>query len=326
VAVPSVAGLRYRNWRERSTHDRIAALQEMEDALAKQEERDACTVRLMSECPYVSADDRPNTRGLQRGQEIWINDRFVSDQSATAESPAMATETLFHESEHAYQDHVAANPELAEDPQQLQDFTMNRGPGYFTQEQDGDALYLSQPVEKDARDVARERTEEFYGGETADSSGYLGHRQRTEAEEGLNHRTCVDHLGDNYEQIARQKAFERYQRHETYQQARAEADETLTQQEGQPGQPAAPADAEELGEEAGRATEEAAEEASERAGLSAEPPADAVQKTAEEASETAAQSDEAQVDPAQEAAHKAPTAPSEQEEDRDYDYGYGYGY
>lgn len=205
--MPRIINLRAEDWRTLDVNARLAALQDLENRLAMQESRDPCTVRLIPEAKYSSAGEKERLRGFHvyENKDIFINDRLVS-----ADQPYEATETLFHEARHAYQQHVAQQrPDLAADPAQLEDFQKNYGPGYLSPERDGPAYYLWQPTEKDARAIGRERTEQLYGQEFADKTGYLRYRQQREGEEA-SYRLRGENLGSNYEELARQKAYDRY--------------------------------------------------------------------------------------------------------------------
>jgi hypothetical protein len=215
VTVPRVENLRHENWQNLSQKRRLAALQDLENGLAVQQNREACKVSIIPDDVYKSPEERQNLRGIHEDKQIMLNEQLLKNNQ-----PYQATETLFHESRHDYQEHVAQHPELAESQQQLQDFQKNTNEGYLAPEQYGDELYLWQPVEKDARASARTQTEELFASEFGDNQAYPEHQNRIEAEEAFYKQIGEDYLGDNYEDIARQTAF-----------ARQEAFQSLQQQE-----------------------------------------------------------------------------------------------
>jgi len=351
MTVPVVENLRADKWRTLSPEAKLWALGDLERGLAEQEDRNACPVQFISPAELAKArEEGRKVSGYYSDKDrvVYINPDDLSEGT----QPYEATDTLFHESRHAYQHHIVENPEKA--PEQAEQWQWNLQEGYVPPSKDrrdklGSHLYRFQPVEDDANEVALRRNIELYGEQFQDPA-FEQWRAETEYREAQDRESAHNLLGPEYVSRAEGYAHDQFRRRTEQQSlesqpresegavpgalSRPEAEELGEEAGERAGQvageaaagPAGAAAGEAAGRETGRATGEAAEEASERAGLSVEPPADAVQETAEEASETGAQSDEAQVDAAQEAADEAPTAPSEQEEDRDYDYGYGYGY
>lgn len=197
MAVPVIQALRQENWRNLSLDGRVQALQNLENGLAAQEGRRPCRVVPMKSDAYD---------GVHKDGQISVNERLLG-----ADEPYLATDTLFHEARHAYQEHVASErPDLAESPEQLEDFQKNGGLGYLGPKQ-YPVHYPLQPVEMDARKVASERMEELYGGQFGDRDGYLKYRDATQAEEEWYREAGREYLGDDYEQVARQKAFAQYE-------------------------------------------------------------------------------------------------------------------
>jgi hypothetical protein len=219
-----VAGLNLSAWQAASESERLASLRELERGLASQEGREPCEV-----LPMVAG---PLDRGLHETGIIYLNEAMIKNDGemllngsvVTGETSYLAVETLFHEARHAYQEHVAQNPELADSPAQADDFKKNRGAAYFPSG-DFEAEYFGQPVELDARRTARDRTDVYYGEQALGQSPYAEYRNEIVAEEEAIDQECRDTLGENYEQVIRSQCFKLAQPSEVAQKAPGSPDE-----------------------------------------------------------------------------------------------------
>jgi len=206
MSIPRVDGLRIENWRNLSIQERLGELQNLENALAIQDNRTPCEVKFIPTEAYEKPEDHQSLRGLHEGKDIFINENLVKDNK-----PYMATETLFHEDRHDYQEHMAKQPESAKDSVELQDFRKNITPeGYLDPKKEGYPLYRWQPIEKDANEVARQCTEELYSKEFGDKTQYPEHRQQMEHELSDDIFRGQVYQGNNYVEQARNKMIERY--------------------------------------------------------------------------------------------------------------------
>lgn len=202
--MPYISGLRADIWKQSSPDERIAALSELENFLAEQEGRQPSQV--------ISADLPSSTRGEHYFQDsteyIALNQSLVND----SEEPYQATETLFHESRHSYQHHVVENPELAEDQAQLESWQLSENGGYIQPNEINHSFYRWQPVELDANEVARSRTDELYQETFQDTEQYPDYKAQKEQEVADEIEYAKTDLGENYIEEARQAMMENYQR------------------------------------------------------------------------------------------------------------------
>lgn len=206
----AIHGLHQEVWTDSSVTARMQALQDLETAQAAREQRSACTVDFIPDDVYRSEEERQGLRGYHEGNNIYINSALVEN-----DQPYLATETLFHESRHAYQEHVANNPEQAEDPQQVQDWQMNvDAKGYLHPEQVDWEAYRFQPIEEDANQIARQRTDDLYMGEFGDTEHYPEYRAAREAEMAEEQAQGEDALGSDPTGKARDMMIEQYQANE----------------------------------------------------------------------------------------------------------------
>lgn len=234
----NIENLQREIWQTLTPNERLDALQQLENTLAQQDGCLPCQVSFISDSDYETAYDRPYVRGLHPpdSNNIYINEALVNpdmqyqviygdhNQSpVNANEPYMAVETLFHEDRHAHQEYVAQErPDLAVNADKLEEFQKNSGPAYLDPKTDGSAFYLMQPIEMDAREIARQSTHEFYIGHFGDLENYLQHNEKMAAEEDRNVERATDQLGENYREIARQEVFERYEAYQAQILAKAE--------------------------------------------------------------------------------------------------------
>ena len=225
MALPIIAGLKQATWRTLSPSERLESLNQLENAIAAQEARSPCDVLVIPESAYAYPEQRELLQGFHpsNSHEIFINEALINPDAShaavysdgtvvNANDSYMAVETLLHEDRHAHQEYVAyERPDLAESPLQLQDFQKNNGDGYLSAETFDPEYYLMQPIERDARASARQGMNEIYADQYQTDPSYLKHTQRMENAEGRYAEMAEDSLGDNYEEVVRQKAFERYE-------------------------------------------------------------------------------------------------------------------
>ena len=218
MSVPKIDNLRLEVWQKLSVGDRLQSLQNLENVLAVQEKREACTVEFIKDDQYKSPESRQTMRGTHLHNHIYINEALVnSDKSYKAiykgelievnpNEPYMAVETLFHESRHAYQEHISIK-----DSQKYSDFKMNISKeGYLSKNEFGSLYYRWQPIEKDANEIARQRTNELYTGEFNDNNYYPNHQKQMDSEVNDDIELAKLMLGNDYEAKARQEMISNY--------------------------------------------------------------------------------------------------------------------
>jgi hypothetical protein len=210
MSVHRIDGLRVENWQNLSTQKRLEGLQELENSLAAQENRTPCKVAFIPEEAYKKPEDHQLLQGYHEGKGIFLNENLIASDRPSSDKPYNAVETLFHESRHDYQEHLASQPETAEDSQQLQDFRMNTSGGYLKDEVYGYDKYRWQPIEKDANEVARQRTDELYANEFDDKSTYTEYRQQVEQNLSDDMFNAQEHLGNDYIEQARESMAEQF--------------------------------------------------------------------------------------------------------------------
>ena len=191
-----MAELQLENWRNLDPATRLAALQRLETELAKQEDREACRVRYIPESSYTFDQDQQIARGNHNYTYhlIEINATLVEQ-----DTPYQAVNTLFHEAWHEYQDDAALNhPGKARNAEEYNQWKTNRGAGYFQPEESA-VFYHLQPVERNARQIAQERTHELYG--NTNNPAYIKYNQDIQLEDSFAIALAIALLGPDYEKI-----------------------------------------------------------------------------------------------------------------------------
>lgn len=190
MSMPNISGLRLDNW-VNNPENRLVALRKLENHLAKQEFRNPCQVDVQN----LDA----NTYG-QHYFEDGIEHIDLNSSIVNKPDPYQAVETLFHESRHAYQNHIVQNPEMAENQFQLNDWQMSAEGGYVKPNETLNySDYRFQPTEVDAREVARSRTDELYQGTFRDTTLYPDYKEQKELEivDAIEYAKNEYQLGDN---------------------------------------------------------------------------------------------------------------------------------
>ena len=131
-------------WREMSTNDRLAALQQAEDRMARVQGRPVERVFGESMGPFLCG----YYIGSGSGKGIYVNSDKLNDR-------AESVNTVVHEGRHAYQSHAAAthghHPERPGLPghEDNKEWRLNSAE-YKTIERDGPREYAMQPMEADS--------------------------------------------------------------------------------------------------------------------------------------------------------------------------------
>jgi len=221
MVVPRIDGYSKNRWATMTSGERLATLQRMEDALARQQPRTPCTVKAipddMREDGVFGWHDPlsnvicidPSLYDPDDPKKQWV----AYELSVGASEPYEAMDTLLHESRHAEQHDIATkHPELADSRQQLQDFSEGQsriqgdvGGGYIGYRVDSTAYHF-QPTEVDARRAALEGMDELY----RDDPAYAPHRQRTLDDEQSASTEAQMRGWDDPEQVARGMVHQRY--------------------------------------------------------------------------------------------------------------------
>jgi hypothetical protein len=205
MSLTAFEGLRQQNWQKSSPLLRIAELQNLENSLAEIDERTPCTVNLIPPEAYQSPQDHEALQGYHNEKGIFVNEELINN-----EKPYMAVETLFHESRHDYQESLANQQAFSQKPEEVSDFRKNLRGGYLSNEKDGYLPYRWQPVEKDANEVARQRTDELYLEKFGEDPFYQDHRTRMEENISKDIEFGKLYWGDDFTEEARKRMLERY--------------------------------------------------------------------------------------------------------------------
>jgi len=183
-------------WNNAKPDERLMIIKSLEGHLAKSENRKPSEVIPDKLGKY--------TRGMTSldGKIIYINEDLLNNY----DEPYQAVETLFHEDRHAHQFWILdEHPEVAQSKKQLLDWKINRE-NYINSA--NSAYYLAQPIEMDARNTARMKTDALYQNILHDSN-YEIYRQNKEKEiEGYKEK-MEEELGPNYEEVARKRIYSR---------------------------------------------------------------------------------------------------------------------
>lgn len=218
MTVPRIENLRRENWAGLSPSEKLQALQDLENGLAAQENRNPVKVGFIPDKYYKTEEDHKNLYGLyvpkgvdengvEQDERIYINEDLLTNST----TPYAAVETQFHESRHAYQTALTEDPNLATTPQELDDIGKNLHGGYLDNEKFGYDYYRWQPSEKDANETARAKTDELYMSEFQDmgyqDSDYYDNRGAVEAAEI---KSATENIGEDYIEQARQLSDMKY--------------------------------------------------------------------------------------------------------------------
>ena len=217
MAFSNVENLQRESWEISSRENRLLALQNLEDGLAKQEGRESNTLR------FFPGDVPINQRGLFVPEDglvdgdfyskgIYLNSKMVD----TGESPYQATETVFHESRHSYQYHSALTENNNEDPGIVEDWAKSFKGGYVGYPQNDYSLYRFQPVENDANITARERTDELFQNQFNDPA-YEPYKESRLAANQDQRDVAEIKYGPGFEEVARDRMIENYDASQKYQ-------------------------------------------------------------------------------------------------------------
>jgi len=170
-----VPDFRVNTWVDMSFSERLEVLNNFERLLAQQELREPYNVVRIPEEDRVIQDGKPKVRGQtdHLKKQIQIDQLLLSENTL----PYQALETYFHEARHAYQYYAIQNPGFHDNEEQVADWRKNLKGGYIDREDiEMDSAKFShyrwQPVEADARRVARTRADELYIDTYKDDSQY----------------------------------------------------------------------------------------------------------------------------------------------------------
>lgn len=222
MPIPRIENLRADIWATLTFDQRLGALQELENRLAEQEGREPCQIAPIPEDElkdkdryrgeYISSNDGPGV--------IRLNPNLIS-----SDEPYQAVETFFHEARHAYQVYAVQHPEIHDNPEEVEDWRKTKDGGYIEYKEPNLSIdhYRWQPVEADANNIARERTDELYSSTFQDNEKYPAYKSEKEQElsDDVEHAQMI--LGENYQEKARQEMIEKYQKNLENQESLSEA-------------------------------------------------------------------------------------------------------
>lgn len=212
MPIPRIENLRADSWATLTEQQRLGTLQELENGLAEQEGRESCLIAPIPEDERIVEDGET----LLRGRYIPSNDGpgtiQLDPNLISSDEPYQAVETLFHEGRHAYQAYAVQHPEIHDNPEEVEDWQKTNDGGYIEFKSDLNFDYYRwQPVEADANQIARERTDELYSGTFQDSEKYPAYKSEKEQELSDDIERAQMNLGENYQEEARQAMIAKYQ-------------------------------------------------------------------------------------------------------------------
>jgi hypothetical protein len=194
----------------------MGALQSLENNLALQDAREPCQLRV--------EDLGARTRGVHYSDSAGNEHIALNTSLVDADTPYQAVETLYHEDQHAHQSHLVQHPELAEDPQQLEDWQMSEQDGYISpDEATSFSEYRWQPTERNANEQARLKTDELYQDEFNDTEQYPAYKQGKEQDLSDDMTLAQHELGEDYVEEARQSMIANHEYHQAQQQGSVES-------------------------------------------------------------------------------------------------------
>lgn len=142
-------------WNSLTVYEKLHVLQTVENAVAFREGRHACQVS----GEFIPSSDDAVTLGYysQTTRDITINTEQLAPQSKYGSNYKVHLDTILHEGRHAYQHQVVLGEIEHPDPQVVQSWADNMAPGHYITYERNPRGYYSQPIERDARDFAREK-------------------------------------------------------------------------------------------------------------------------------------------------------------------------
>lgn len=139
-----IPDLEYNRWKELSVDERVEAMQQLENKVSEISKRDSMEVWSQWLAPEVF--------GYFDGESLIISEKVLEDSSYNSYCETL--NILFHEERHAYQDYNLYVERVEQSDELVNAWRINNNEiGYLGNAYDefGLLLYLSQPVEVDAR-------------------------------------------------------------------------------------------------------------------------------------------------------------------------------
>lgn len=206
MALPFSDNFRQENWVQMSREDKLTALLDYESELAAMEGREPCSsIGIIPEDNRKMQGDQALLRGQYHDGEILLDQSLLD-----SETPYQAMETYFHEAQHAYQDYAIKNPGFHENESEVAEWQINQDAYIESGGLNDQSMYRFQPLESNANDVARERTDELFEGMYQDNSKYLDYQSEKEYEELLDRTIAERAHGSNYEEKASLEVHQRW--------------------------------------------------------------------------------------------------------------------
>ncbi len=219
--IPIVPLFQRELWAKSSMDDRIKALQDAESQLAENEQRVPCQIKVLPEelsqvvnGSFLAGDHGINP--LSGKEEIRLNPCILGKNT-----PYQSVETLYHESEHAFQTHAVKNPQEVNLKAKVNGWAENKEVYFPPPSSEGNApeysldnaLYRYQPLEVDAENVAWARMDATYLEHFQDKEGYLPFRKEKMQDQEIEHiyaQGVMGGPGTNVEEKAAQIVHQQY--------------------------------------------------------------------------------------------------------------------
>lgn len=141
-------------WNALTTQEKLNTLQAIENEVAEREGRASCQVSGR----YIPSTPEGVTLGYyNRGmRDITINTEQLMEQSQYGNDYRVHLDTVLHEGRHAYQHQAVMGEIIHAEPEQVKAWADNMAPGHYITFERNPRAYAAQPIERDAREFARD--------------------------------------------------------------------------------------------------------------------------------------------------------------------------
>ncbi len=146
-----IDGLQPDQWADASQEERLATLQQAEDAAASIQGRDPMPVG-------VDSDVDDDVYGYYDGDRIAIGEYSLNNHDVSD-----VANTVAHEGRHAYQDYAVEHPGFHANDDEVQSWKENMEPGNYISPEEDPEGYRDQPIERDAWGYGDRVTAGVYG-------------------------------------------------------------------------------------------------------------------------------------------------------------------
>ena len=157
--ITALQSLTDEKWNSLNVYEKLNTLQVVENEIAAREGLKPCQVS----GEYIPSTEDGVTLGYysQSTRDITINTEQLAPQSMYGSDYKMHLDTILHEGRHAYQHQVVLGEIEHSDTRAVQEWADNMAPGHYITYERNPRGYYSQPIERDARAFARDKSLEI---------------------------------------------------------------------------------------------------------------------------------------------------------------------